>query len=308
MNSISAQREPLVPAAAFETDDPLMLLEFLRASLADGVPAALVTLVEVRGGSARPVGAQMVVRADGFYCGFVSGGCTEAAIAGEALQALESGQDRFLKLGEGSPFFDIVLPCGGGITLSIHVVSSLCPINDVLARLAARQPAALCYDPGRKILAAIDDADVTGWHGDTFVTIYLPKTRLLVLGRSLEVSIMSRLAEAAGYDVIVADDGVSRPKIDHNLDRNSAVALLYHDLDRELPLLRAALDASPFYIGALGSQRTHERRCEALRDLGYGEADIARIKAPIGIFGKARDATSLAISVLADIASSRKGM
>jgi hypothetical protein len=50
---------------------------------------------------------------DGGYWGFVSGGCTEAAVASEAIAALRVGHDRFLKLGEGSPFFDIVLPCGG---------------------------------------------------------------------------------------------------------------------------------------------------------------------------------------------------
>ncbi|WP_350297461.1 XdhC family protein [Agrobacterium arsenijevicii] len=61
----------------------------------------------------------------------------------------------------------------------------------------------------------------------------------------------------------------------------------------------------PFYIGALGSKRTHEKRTALLRERGFGDADIARIKAPIGIFDKARDASSIALSVVADIAAAK---
>jgi len=75
-----------------------------------------------------------------------------------------------------------------------------------------------------------------------------------------------------------------------------------------LPALRSALSANPFYIGALGSQRTHLRRCSILWDLGYSKAETDRIRAPIGLFGKARDANSLALSVLAEVAAVRGGM
>ena len=90
------------------------------------------------------------------------------------------------------------------------------------------------------------------------------------------------------------------------IDPDTAVAVLQHDLDREIPLLEAALRASPFYIGALGSSRTHEKRVERLRQMGHSDESIARIKAPIGVFGRARDAQSLALSVIADIAASRQ--
>src|SRR5690606_16603641 len=108
--------EMLEPRAAFLSDDAIDILAFAAQSMAEGHAAALVTLVEICGGAARAIGAQMAVREDGLYCGFVSGGCTEAAVAAEAVIALQKGLDRNLRLGEGSPFFDIVLPCGGGIT------------------------------------------------------------------------------------------------------------------------------------------------------------------------------------------------
>ncbi|TDW26575.1 XdhC-like protein [Rhizobium azibense] len=89
------------------------------------------------------------------------------------------------------------------------------------------------------------------------------------------------------------------------IDPFTAVALLYHDLDREIPHLRLVLDSRAFYIGALGSLRTHGRRIKALADDGYSEADIDRIKAPIGIFGKAKSASSLALSIVADVVAAR---
>jgi xanthine dehydrogenase accessory factor len=89
------------------------------------------------------------------------------------------------------------------------------------------------------------------------------------------------------------------------IDTQTAVILLSHDLHREMPVLQAALRAQPFYIGALGSYRTHQKRTQKLSEIGFAPSDIARIKAPIGIFPKARDARSLALSVLADVAAAQ---
>lgn len=78
------------PEQAFLTDDHRTILRFAVEALMSGKGAVLVTLVEIRGGAARPLGAQMVVREDGRYCGFVSGGCVEAAAAFEALEVMGS--------------------------------------------------------------------------------------------------------------------------------------------------------------------------------------------------------------------------
>lgn len=90
-------------------DDAMALLEFALICHAE-TQVAIATLVEIRGGAARALGSQVVVAADGRYAGYVSGGCVEAAVAFEALSAIEAGQDRVVKFGDGSPFFDIVLP------------------------------------------------------------------------------------------------------------------------------------------------------------------------------------------------------
>lgn len=288
------------PQQALQTDDSESILRFALEALEADSSDVLVTLVEIRGGAARALGAQMVVREDGRYCGYVSGGCVEAAAAYEALQVIASGKDRFVRYGEGSPYLDIVLPCGGGITLAFHRLRDAQQLRNVLELLAKRQPAALRYLPKFQRLASAACAETTGWQDDAFITGYLPKTRVAVYGRSVEALATAAIAQAAGYEVLSGEDVQAQA-----VDPFTAVILLYHDLDRELPVLLAALRSRPFYIGALGSRRTHATRVEKLLLLGFGEDEIARIKAPIGIFAQARDARTLALSIVADVAAAR---
>ncbi|MBK5571201.1 XdhC family protein [Ensifer sp. SSB1] len=291
------------PRAAFISDDAIDILAFAVQSLEKGRAVALATLVEIRGGAARPLGAQMVVRDDGLYCGFVSGGCTEAAVAADAMIALGKGMDRHLRLGEGSPFFDIVLPCGGGITLAIHVLADAAVLRQVLIALDRRTPVCLRYHPGKHSLSLLKGEGASGWDGEWFVRAYRAKPRIVVAGTPLEAGALARVAVAAGYEIVELERGqVPAPD---ELDADTAVALLFHDVDRELPVLTTALASDAFYIGALGSRRTHTKRCEALLACGQPDSVLARIKAPIGIFDKARDACALAVSVVADIAHAR---
>lgn len=291
------------PRAAFLSDDAIDILAFAAESLGKGHAVALVTLVEIHGGAARAIGAQMAVREDGLYCGFVSGGCTEAAVAADAVIALQKGMDRNLRLGEGSPFFDIVLPCGGGITLAIHIVRDAAVLGLALTALRRRTPVRLRYRPGMQALSFEPGEGASGWEDDTFVRVYRPKQRLLLAGTPLEAGAVARVADVCGYEVVTVERGQTLSPA--HFDADTAVALLFHDIDRELPMLDAALASPVFYIGALGSRRTHAKRCDALRQRGHDEAALSRIKAPIGIFDKARDAHTLALSVVADIAEAR---
>lgn len=299
----SPENRLLQPEPACLTDDSRDVLRFAVEALTSGRRAALVTLVDIHGGAARPLGAQMAVREDGRYCGFVSGGCVESAAAFEAMKAIAAGDDRRVCYGAGSPWFDIVLPCGGGITLSIHVLRSYQPLLAVLNSLERRQPCGLHYDPRTQTLRSLPARPRTGWRDDGFEVGYRPDIQVLVCGRSVEAQMTASLAQAAGFAVHL---GERFPQVDAGImDADTAVVLLWHDLQRELPLLQAAREAAPFYIGALGSHRTHSQRVQKLKALGWRADEIAQIKAPIGIFPKARDARSLALSVLADVAAAR---
>ncbi|MBY5340641.1 XdhC family protein [Rhizobium leguminosarum] len=290
-----------IPVRAASTDDPAELLRFAIDAHGLGA-AALATLVEIRGGAARALGAHMAVAADGRFCGYVSGGCVEAAVASEALLAMAEGRDRMVKFGDGSPFFDIVLPCGGGISVAIHVLKDAGALQHVLDRLRQRQAAGLAYSTERQTLEAVDPLPRACWLERDFLTVYRPRTRVVLSGRTIEAQAVARLAEASGYDVII--NGHDEDAAD-TIDPFTAVVLLHHDLDAEAVILETALRSPAFYIGALGSTRTHRRRVERLTAMGFRRDDIGRIKAPIGMFGPTRDATSLALSVLADVAAAR---
>lgn len=292
------------PVRVLESDDPAELLRFAVTSFARG-PVAVATLTGIRGSAARRLGSHVVIAADGGYAGFVSGGCVEAAVAAEALLAMADGRDRTAVFGEGSPFFDIVLPCGGGITIAIHVLRDVGAIEHTLHNLAARRPAALCYDPQQQALRCAPVPERPGWDNGGFLSVYHPVTRMVISGRSIEAQKLAQLAACAGYDTLALGPSLVADDIGELADAYTAFAVLYHDLDAELPVLHRALQSPAFYIGALGSMRTHRARAERLRGMGIPETDIARIKAPIGMFGPTRDASSLAISVLADVAAAR---
>ncbi|MBP2490913.1 xanthine dehydrogenase accessory factor [Rhizobium leguminosarum] len=303
LSSFSVVETPPAPVCAFVTDDAAAIINYAADGADCGLGSALVTLVEIRGGAARALGAQMAVRGDGSFCGYVSGGCTEAAVAAEAMAAIGRRTDRYLRLGEGSSFFDISLPCGGGITLAIHVVRDARPLRQVLAALDDRRRIALRYDPDTQTVTAVraPTGAVSSWSDNSFLRIYRPNLRLILCGRGIELKATTQIAVASDFEVF-AFDQTARDFEASMIDQETAVAVLFHDLDQELPWLEAGLREKPFYIGALGSTRTHERRCETLRELGYSPTQIGRIKAPIGMFGPTRDANALALSVVADIA------
>ncbi len=283
-------------------DDDAEVLKFAIDAFQYG-GSALATLIEIRGGAARAIGAHVAVAADGRYCGFVSGGCVEAAVAAEALLAIGEGKDRVVELGLGSGFFDIVLPCGGGIVVAIHVLRSVLPISHVVRELNERNSAALRYSPRDGALSTVLPPRRTTSVGGGFVRVYRPPSRLLISGSGAEARAVKAVADAAGFDVLWNYE--RRINFAEAIDAYSAIVLLHHDIEKEIPVLEAVLNSNAFYIGALGSERTHHERCKRLITAGVARHQISRIKAPIGIFGPARDTNSLALSIVADVAAAR---
>lgn len=166
MNDISLHALP-TPVRALITDEPIELLTFAADAFKAG-QVAIATLVEIRGGAARALGSQVIILSDGRFAGYVSGGCVEAAVAAEALLAMADGCDRFVLFGDGSPFLDVVLPCGGGITVAIHVLRRVEEIEKALTYLKQRQAIGLRYWPERQSLVLASPADRAGWVGGSF--------------------------------------------------------------------------------------------------------------------------------------------
>jgi xanthine dehydrogenase accessory factor len=293
------------PRPAEMTDASERILRFACQAITDGFDCVLATLVEIRGGAARALGTQMAIRDDGLYCGYVSGGCIEHALAAEAQETFKTGKGRFILFGAGSSYFDLQLPCCGGLTIHLHWLRGTLALESVLERLAVRERVSLHFHLAADSLEIGPGSGMPRWEAESFVRPYVPETRIVLWGRSIELVATSRLADAAGFDFAIIDPSHSDFKEIESCDRDTAIVLLHHDVEREIPFLVSALKSNAFYIGALGSYRSHQRRCDELRSHGFSDEIINRVKAPIGIFPKARDSSSIALSVLADITATR---
>ncbi|MCH2456549.1 MAG: NTP transferase domain-containing protein [Henriciella sp.] len=267
---------------------------------------ALVVVTGIEGGAVRAPGALMAVREDGAMAGYISGGCIDSDVALQAQNALRAGKAKQLRYGAGSPFTDLPLPCGGAIEVTIIPDADLIQIKAVRDQLSAREAAQLN-------LEALGD----------FRPLYVPKPRLRIAGRGADCLALARVAVAAGLDIRLqlrdgedvaaaaaqgfADVTALETPSDiptANDDEWTAFILMFHDTHWEGPLLKQALEGPAFYIGAVGSRKTHARRTEALKVDGIDEVAVARIRGPIGLIPSMRDASMLAISVLAEVVAS----
>ncbi|MGE0408108.1 MAG: XdhC family protein [Amphiplicatus sp.] len=290
------------------------VLNFALRERAAGRGAAIVTLAAIDGAAPRALGAQMAVAEDGRFAGSISSGCLERAIQDEARRAIARGEGGVVRYGKDSPFLDVVLPCGSGVDLLYTVDPAAETLAGAVETLAARRAFALGFRPGG---AEPGDAERPGWANGVFTRVYPPGLRIVAAGLGAELVLFSRVASAAGYEVCaISPDAESlercrasekirlrsaseAPKT--QIDPWTAYILLFHDREWELTLAPGALASSAFYIGAVGSPRTHAARLDALRARGLDEAMLARIRGPIGLIPKTRDPATLAVSVLAGV-------
>jgi len=152
-----------------------------------------------------------------------------------------------------------------------------------------------------------------------FIQIFNPPRRLILVGAVHIAQSLAPMAALAGYAVTVVDPrgafatelrfpGVSLSTewpddalTALDIDRRTAVVTLTHDPKLDDPALHVALGADPFYIGALGSRKTHGKRLDRLRAAGFDDATLARIHAPVGLDIGAVSPAEIAISVLAEL-------
>ena len=155
--------------------------------------------------------------------------------------------------------------------------------------------------------------------GKVFLTVHVPPPRLVITGAVHISQALAPMAKMLGYDVTIVDprtafatperfpdvkllaqwpDEVLPPM---NIDRYTAFVALTHDPKIDDPALTHALSKDCFYIGALGSRKTHARRVERLKAAGFGDNEIARIHAPIGLDIGAVSPPEIAVSIIGQI-------
>ena len=152
-----------------------------------------------------------------------------------------------------------------------------------------------------------------------FLNVYLPQPRLIVIGAVHISQAMAPIARVAGFDMEIIDPRTAFatperfPDVPVHaewpedvlkrqpLDSYTALAALTHDPKIDDFALKAALDAGCFYVGALGSRKTHAKRVERLLAAGASAAQIERIHAPIGVDIGASSPAEIAVAVLAQV-------
>ncbi|MEL6206074.1 MAG: XdhC family protein [Pseudomonadota bacterium] len=280
--------------------------------------AVLAVIAGVEGPSYRPVGAAMAVFSDAERAGTLSSGCVESDIALQAMEAAQAGVPRLIRYGRGSPFIDIQLPCGGGLDILLLPRPDRTALAQVAQHRAARRPCTLEIDIVNGAMALVSTGE-TGRTGDTLRIRYVPDIRFFVFGKGPEAATFAALVQSAGYpNVLLSPDSETladgaaagcptRELVlqaypnDLGADDRTAIVLFFHDHDWEPPILEGALATSAFYIGAQGSQRARDARLLMLEAMGVSAEARARLHGPVGLIPSARDAGTLAVSVLAEV-------
>lgn len=285
----------------------------------EGKRAALLTLFNIEPTGPRPTGSQMAVSDAGDFTGFLSGGCVEGALVEETRAAMDSGQNRSIRYGVNSPYFDIELPCGSAIDVYIDVGIVDDIVSGIEAAMGARTPITLKTDmeTGQSETASFNDKDdrlQLLLNGNQFDRLYRPPLRLVIAGKGPVVAASSQVAIASGMSVhvITTEDDIaalcqgygattSKTVESVQIDRWTAVATLFHEHELELPVLNAAMQSDAFYIGALGSRNTHSDRIGRLISEGHSDQNIERIHGPLGISIGSRNPPEIAISMVAEV-------
>ncbi len=305
-----------------------------------GKGAALATVVQTWGSAPRPVGSQLAISGEGEIAGSVSGGCVEGAVVVEALEAVEDGRARVLEYGvSDDEAFAVGLACGGVIKVMVEPVGPAGLTEHLLADLVARRegraPAIYVVDTetwDRRLTDADDPAlgdqiaprvraDKSGFADDgrTFIAVHNPPLRMAVIGAVHIAQPLLQMARLSGYDVTLIDP---RPAFatgsrfpgetlveeypddvlpGYGLDARTAVVTLSHDPKIDDPAIVEALRADVFYLGCLGSTRTHAKRIRRLEEAGFNADALARIHAPVGLDIGAKSPAEIAIAIMAEI-------
>jgi len=303
----------MLPADATITyaEHALDVLDAAVALIGGGQACALVVSLAIEGGAAREVGSLAVVAQNGAMTGYLSNGCIDRDIVHQGLAALASGQVRPVRYGAGSPFMDLKLPCGGALSLVIDPAPDLGTLRAARDALRARTSAVLSFCPDTGLIA--------GGAGPVRFR-YAPKPALVLAGRGAILRATADLAARLDFDLHIASPDaadletcaalgptslqrMTSPDLPLNLpvDAHCAVLLLFHDHEWEQTILHRAAPMRPFFIGAMGSKKTHAIRLQNLRDRGLSDALCDTIRGPVGLVASLRHAPAIAVSALAEV-------
>lgn len=289
----------------------------------------LCTIVKTLGSSPRPVGSLVAITDDSRQVGSVSGGCVEEDLV-ERLRAGEFSceQPELVEYGVNAEENErLGLPCGGRITLLLQRLSEIDSpwVTAVLTALEERR----CIErhvelaTGATTLSPVAHFTALGFDDQRLRQCFGPRTRMLLVGGGQLAHNLAELGMAMDYEVIVTDprqhflDQWQGPAVQlvqgmpddiirkYASDQHSVIITLTHDPRIDDMALMEALGTDAWYVGALGSKRTTEKRLARLRQLDVPEWQIARLHAPVGLDIGSKTPIEIAVSIVAELTQIR---
>jgi xanthine dehydrogenase accessory factor len=254
------------------------LFEELSRLLKEGRRAALCTITAKRGYAPRGVGTKMLVDEEGRTRGTIGGSEMERIIIEEALEAMRTEKPRRVTFALGVEAREGAIPvrseCGGEV--------------------------------------------------EVFIDVIKPEARLIIVGSGHIAKPLAEVAHTVDFEVIVVDDAPTATRkrfpyaeircgpFEEEIARlevrpTDFVAIVHGEASYELTALRKMIKKRPAYIGLLGSRHKVERRKRKLREEGFGEEEVRRIRGPIGLEIGAETPGEIAISIVAELIKERRG-
>jgi xanthine dehydrogenase accessory factor len=320
----------------------VMVLRTVRDWRAAGQRALLATVVRTWGSSPRPIGSIMALAEDGSVVGSVSGGCIEDDLIYRYSQAyakdakdggehrIPSGPPAFVKYGvSADEAHRFGLPCGGTLELLLEYD----PDATTLAALVAALDAGKLMRRRVRLAdgqAAIEEASAPeelALNDQELVNTFGPEFRMLLIGAGQLTEYLATMALFSGFAVTVCDPreeysgswNVPAAKLVTEMpddvvtafrpDRRSCVIALTHDPKLDDLALLEALKTGAFYVGAIGSRRNNEARHARMKEhFELTDADLERLRGPIGIYIGSKTPAEIAVSIMAEVLAVKNGV
>jgi xanthine dehydrogenase accessory factor len=303
----------------------LEVFDHLLTWLAEGQRPWLCTIVAATGSSPRPLGAMLALTAEGRRAGSVSGGCVEDDLIAQLQRGDHAGHTPLiLEYGLSAEQNErLGLPCGGRLRLLLQQLEGA--DRDWLLAISKRLTSRQCIErqvdlgSGATTLTAIERHQPLQLHRDRLQQSFGPRLRLLLVGAGQLAQSLAELAVAMDYEVLVTDprqallEQWQGPDVallqgmpddvlqEHAADRHSAIITLTHDPRIDDMALMEALASEAFYVGALGSVRTTEKRLTRLRQLGLSDQQLERLQAPVGLDIGSKTPLEIAVAIMAQL-------
>lgn len=305
--------------------------------LSQSLTVWLCTVLDTWGSSPRPRGSLLVCNSDGNYIGSLSGGCVEDDLIARIAAGEFVAPVTRLRYGATAEEAErLRLPCGGILTIAIEKIEPTIAAKKTVAVIvdALQQRQGIIwqrhYPQGYFSVSAVGvDApllDLQEHASGEILSISHslgPQCRLLLIGVSDVSRAVAQLALLLDYDVVVCDprdDARSRWNIPgvkllvqlpddvvrhYANDPHCAILALTHDPRIDDMGLMEAFNTCAFYIGAMGSLRTSEKRRERLLQLDVTAQQLQRLHAPVGINNGSKTPMEIAVSILAELTAVR---